>query len=125
MKRIIFASFLCGLLYPMALLAQPSDQEYLKKKWKEVATQMPAKWYGSVEAKRVAENILLSQKEIGGWEKNKAYHQPFSESEKKHYTQDKAEMGATFDNDATITELRFLAKAYTQIKDVRYSEAFE
>lgn len=125
MKRITLASFLCVLLFPMAFFAQSSDQQYLKKKWKEVATLMPVKWYASEEAKLVAENVLLSQKAIGGWEKNKAYHQPFSESEKKHYLQDKAEIGATFDNDASITELRFLARIYAQLKDDRYREAFE
>jgi len=125
MKRIIFAHFLYLLLYPMALLAQSSDHGYLNQSWKQVATQMPVEWYGSQEAKLVAENVLLSQKEIGGWEKNKAYHHAFSESEKAHYTQDKAKVGATFDNDATITELRFLAKVYTQIKDERYRQAFE
>ncbi len=125
MKRNTLPLIICLLLCSLTVLAQPSGQGYLDKNWKQVATQMPAEWYGSQEAIRVAENILLSQKEIGGWEKNKAYHHPFSESEKAHYTQDKAKHGATFDNDATITELRFLAKAYAQIKDDRYREAFE
>ncbi|MFK7922646.1 MAG: pectate lyase [Bacteroidia bacterium] len=125
MKRNTLVLVVCLLLSALASLAQSSEPGYLDKKWKQVATQMPETWYGSGEAKIVAENVLLSQKEIGGWEKNKAYHRPFSASEKAHYTQDKAEIGATFDNDATITELRFLAKMYAQIKDERYKEAFE
>ena len=99
--------------------------DYLKKSWKDVATRMPAKWYGTEEAKLVAENVLMSQKTIGGWEKNKPYHHPFSDSEKAHYITDKDEIGATFDNDATITELRFLAKVYSNIKDKRYKQAFD
>src|SRR5210317_1928146 len=86
------------------VFAQEKTDSYLNKRWKDVATKMPFDWYGSDEAKLVAENVLLSQKEIGGWEKNKAYHQTFSESEKEHYIKDKAEVGATFDNSATITE---------------------
>ncbi|MEQ9439770.1 MAG: pectate lyase [Cyclobacteriaceae bacterium] len=103
---------------------QDASADYLGKRWKEVATEMPAEWYGSDQAKSVAENVLMSQKEIGGWEKNKPYHHTFSEAEKEHYINDKAEVGATFDNDATITELRFLAKVYAANKDERYKQAF-
>ena len=106
-------------------LAQDKSSDYLSKEWKEVATHMPSDWYGSEEAKLVAENVLLSQKEIGGWEKNKAYHKAFSEAERAHYINDKSEIGATFDNGATITELRFLAKVYSHFKDQRYKQAFE
>jgi len=104
---------------------QDETDNYLTKRWKDVATKMPVDWYGSDEAKLVAENVLLSQKEIGGWEKNKSYHKPFSKSEKEHYINDKSEIGATFDNGATITELRFLAKVYSHFNDVRYKQAFQ
>lgn len=100
-------------------------QNYLSLKWKQVSTKMPAEWYGSENAKLVAENVLLSQKGIGGWEKNKPYHHAFSESEKAHYFQDKSRIGATFDNGATISELRFLAKVYSHFNDKRYKQAFE
>lgn len=98
---------------------------YLDLNWKKVATQMPAAWYGSAEAKLVAENILLSQKDIGGWAKNKPYHHLFSTAEKADFVRKKAEWGATFDNDATIAELRFLAKVHSHLDDARYQQAFE
>ncbi|MDB4582416.1 pectate lyase [Draconibacterium sp.] len=106
-------------------IAQKNSADYLNKSWKEVATNLPDGWYGSVEAKTVAENVLIAQKEIGGWEKNKPYHHAFTESERNHYLNDKKEIGATFDNGATITELRFLAKVYAQIKDKHYKNAFD
>ncbi|WP_308992181.1 pectate lyase [Mariniflexile litorale] len=96
----------------------------INKKWSHVATKMPTEWYGSKEAKLIAENVLLAQKEIGGWEKNTAYHLEFSESEKAKYLLKKKEKGGTFDNGATITELKFLAKVYSNSKDERYKEAF-
>ncbi|WP_461637923.1 pectate lyase [Labilibaculum euxinus] len=104
---------------------QTTTQDYLSLKWKQVSTKMPAEWYGTEDAKLVAENVMLSQKEIGGWEKNKPYHHAFSESEKAHYIQTKSEIGATFDNGATISELRFLAKVYSHFHDERYKQAFE
>lgn len=103
---------------------QATPKELLNKRWKDVATNMPAEWYNSKEAKLVAENVLLSQKEIGGWEKNKPYHHTFSESEREHYINSKSEIGATFDNGATIMEMRFLARMYSHIKDDRYKQSF-
>src|SRR5690606_40626929 len=80
------------------------DSGYHSMRWKEVATKMPEEWYGSKEAKAVAENVLLAQKAIGGWEKNKGYHQNLSDSEKAEIKAAKSKTGATFDNGATITE---------------------
>ena len=125
MKLVKITSIAVLILTTNLGFAQDKSSDYLSKSWEDVATSMPSKWYGSEEAKLVAENVLLSQKEIGGWEKNKPYHHAFSESEKEHYKNDRSEIGATFDNDATITELRFLAKMYSNIKDKRYKRAFE
>lgn len=105
--------------------AQENSLDYQNKSWNKVATKMPSKWYGSNDAVLVAENVLLAQKDIGGWEKNKPYHHKFTEKEKEHYLKDKSEIGATFDNGATITELRFLAKMYSHTKNEKYKEAFE
>jgi pectinesterase len=58
-------------------------------------------------------------------EKNKPYHHPFTETEKSHYLETKNDIGATFDNGSTITELKFLAKMYSQTKEVHYKQAFE
>ncbi len=105
--------------------AQDKLSDIQSKRWRDVATKMPAEWYGSKEAMLVAENVLLAQKEIGGWEKNKDYHKKFTKKQREHYINDKSEIGATFDNSATITELRFLARMYSKIKDERYKQAFE
>ncbi|MEI6277614.1 MAG: pectate lyase [Prolixibacteraceae bacterium] len=104
---------------------QDDSGSYLNKRWGEVATRMPSQWYGSEEAKLVAENLLVSQKEIGGWAKNEPYHLPYSDSLKTVYLRTKTEKGGTFDNGSTITELRFLAKVYAHFNDSRYKQAFE
>ncbi|WP_425638242.1 pectate lyase [Algoriphagus yeomjeoni] len=94
-------------------------------RWKDVATKMPEAWYGSAEAKAVAENVMLAQKDIGGWEKNKEYHIPLSDDERAKIKSDKSKIGSTFDNGATITEMRFLAKVYAHQQDELYKQAFE
>ncbi|MEZ4772329.1 MAG: pectate lyase [Bacteroidia bacterium] len=126
MKSLFLTSLIAFLSF-FSLQAQEdgSGDSYLNKSWREVATAMPPEWYGSDEAKRVAENVLLTQKEVGGWEKNKPYHHIFSEEEKADFVKNMAQTGATFDNGATTTELRFLVKVYTNINDERYKQAFE
>ncbi|MDX1364865.1 pectate lyase [Arenibacter latericius] len=104
--------------------AQNKTTDYKNQRWTTIANKMPSDWYGSEEAKLVAENVLFTQKKIGGWEKNKNYHHPLSESEKENYRNNRNNIGATFDNGATITELKFLAKVYAKLKDDRYKIAF-
>lgn len=125
MKAITFNIILALVFTTFFTIAQDIKPAINSKSWQFVATKMPVGWYGSAEAKAVAENVLLAQKEIGGWEKNKPYHYKFTEEEKEHYLKDKKEIGATFDNGSTITELRFLAKMYAQTNDERYKHAFE
>lgn len=98
--------------------------QYQNKRWRDMATKMPAEWYQTKEAQQVAENLLLAQKTVGGWEKNINFHHQLSETEKSYFISNKEELGATFDNNATTTELRFLAKVYQHHKDERYKEAF-
>ena len=114
MKTGTLISILAYVLTTAFTFAQEKPSGLSSKSWQHVATKMPAEWYGSAEAKSVAENVLIAQKEIGGWEKNKPYHHALTESEKKQYLMDKKEIGATFDNGSTITELKFLANMYTQ-----------
>ena len=127
MKKIYLYLVLIGLTtsFISAQNKQVKSGEYLSMKWKKVATKMPSEWYGSDEAKLVAENILIYQKNAGGWTKNKNFHREISESKKEEIIRDKSKVGATFDNGATITELRFLAKVHSNTNDDLYKQAFE
>jgi PelA/Pel-15E family pectate lyase len=123
---LFFALLLLNLASASAQdTAQSKTPEYYKLSWKAVATQMPEQWYASADAVRVAETVLFCQQEIGGWAKNKPYHHPLSEPEKTAVIKSRSEIGATIDNGATITEMAFLAKVYSQHKDDRYRKAFE
>jgi pectinesterase len=92
--------------------------------WLKVATGMPENWYGSDESVKVAENVLLYQRDSGGWPKNIEKHKTLSESEKTILLKEKGNSDAIFDNSATTTEMRFLAKVYVKKPDQRYKESF-
>ena len=124
MKKIFIAIL---LLLSIRSWSQEKDKtdSYLDYSWKKVATQMPASWYGSADAKKVAETVLFCQQEIGGWAKNKPYHHPLSAKDSAAVISNKNGIAATIDNGATTMEMIFLANVYQQSKDTRYAAAFE
>ena len=63
------------------------------------------------------------QTDKGGWPKNSGFHKGGIKQEEWERIE-KYGIGATFDNDATITEMKFLAKIYSKTKDERYRDAF-
>lgn len=76
-----------------------------------------APWYGSDEAKRIADNVLSHQSDLGGWPKNTDTTVP--------YKGRRDALKPTFDNGATTDELRLLAKVFSATKESRYRNAFE
>ena len=123
MKRshalIVFA--LIGLFCFPAKAQKPISE----RSWSSVATGMPDEWYGTAESKMVAENVLLYQRNIGGWPKNTPFHKPLSEGEKATVLGDKDKHDAIFDNGATTTEMRFMAKMYSKTGNGIYKASFE
>ncbi len=119
------------LLVSVTAYAQPrgngqAPQRSLRTpSWKTYATRMPMDWYGSDEAKRIAENVLLYQTPEGGWPKNIPMHRELTEEEKNSIVHGGPGMQPTMDNDATAMEMEFMAKMYQQTGDVRYRKSFE
>lgn len=110
----------------LLLIVQTSAAQtsYLERSWTYVATKMPEEWYGSEESLKVAENVLLYQRDIGGWPKNTPIHKPLSEAEKAKVNDDKGTNDAIFDNSATTTEMKFLARMYNKCNNNTYKESF-
>ena len=88
------------------------------------ALQQKADWYGSDEALRIAENVLLYQRNNGGWTKNVDIATPLEPGEKAQLIEDKDAAYSTIDNGATHTQLHFLAKVFTASKQEKYKSAF-
>jgi PelA/Pel-15E family pectate lyase len=93
---------------------------------RSIPLNQPASWYGSTDAVRIANIIVSFQTPAGGWSKNlnlraqaRVPGESFAPDNDSRYPGkndfDSAPAGhwdyvGTFDNDATVTELRFLAK---------------
>lgn len=83
----------------------------------------PASFYRSEEAVRIAETVLLAQRDSGGWPKNYDRARVLSEEDRKQLLSQKRLSDTTFDNGATHSEVRYLAKVYNATRDERYKQA--
>ncbi len=111
--------FLTIILYCLLPIVALADS-YWKNSF---ALKQTEEWYGSDEAVRIAENVLIYQRESGGWPKNVEMHEVLTDAQKEEITAQKSDLSC-FDNGATTTEMRFLAKVYKHIPNERYIEAF-
>jgi len=73
----------------------------------------PAAWYGTPEARHVADVIVSFQTAAGGWGKNVDRRGPLRQPGQHWVASGKSFVG-TIDNNATTTELRFLARVQAQ-----------
>lgn len=77
----------------------------------------PDEWYRSEEGRRIAENVLSWQSPQGGWPKN-------TSTMTNTFSGSPNELRGTFDNGATVDELRLLARAFNATGERRYERAF-
>jgi len=77
----------------------------------------------SSEKIRVAENVLLYQRNNGGWPKNYDRGRELGDADRKQLLAEKGRGDTTFDNGATHSEVRLLAGAYRATRDERFKEA--
>ncbi len=119
--RIFKIVFNCLLLFFFTSFhAQVQD-----KSWRSIIENKDENWFSTNEAKEIAENVLLYQRDIGGWPKNIQMQNPLSIEEKQKLLVLKYNpIECTTDNGATCQELLYLSKMYKKNPDERYKKAF-
>lgn len=116
-KAAVFFFLLTGL---MPVFGQ--SQKYVS--WHQ-AQRQEKDWYGSAEARRIADNVLLYQHENGGWYKNIDMAEALSNEDKEKLLEAKPKsIGTTIDNGATFTQLNYLAKVYQATANPKYKTTF-
>ena len=79
--------------------------------------------YNRNEIKKIADNIILFQKDNGGWAKNYDMSAILSEEQKQAVIDSKDETNTTFDNGATHSQVQYLADVYTKTGIEKYKDA--
>lgn len=86
------------------------------------AQRRSAAWFRTDEGRRVVANVLAYQLPSGGWPKNIDMVAPLDEAAKARLASRTDE--STIDNGATVSQLRFLARAVAETNDERARAAF-
>ncbi|MHC4740483.1 MAG: pectate lyase [Planctomycetota bacterium] len=92
--------------------------------WKQCLSR-PEKWYESELARQIADNVLLYQRNDGGWHKNTDMAKPLTAEERTRIIGDKLRDDSTIDNGATIRQMRYLARVYRATGADRFRASFD
>jgi PelA/Pel-15E family pectate lyase len=91
--------------------------------WSECLEQKP-EWYAGNEATRIADNVLLYQRDSGGWPKNIDMAVVLCEQGKAEIGKQKATDDSLIDNGATYTQMRYLSRVFNATRQPRFKEGF-
>jgi PelA/Pel-15E family pectate lyase len=104
-------------IVPLTLLVKPAT--------KNLMHETSPEFFMSDEAKLIGDQILLYQRDTGGWPKNIDMAQPLNSRERTLILADKQRRDdSTTDNGATTTQMIFLARLYQRTKEDRYRDGF-
>jgi PelA/Pel-15E family pectate lyase len=79
--------------------------------------------YQPAQIKEIADNIILYQKDNGGWPKNYDMRAILTAEQKEKVLKAKSQAHTTFDNTTTYSHIKYLAKAYQITKTEKYKDA--
>jgi len=108
---------------PKAGMSHVQQTKPAPVKWPDVLKRETA-WYAETDARRIADNVLLYQRDSGGWPKNIDMAAELSEDARAALRKQKTEVDSTIDNGATYTQLRYLARVYAAQPQTQYRHAF-
>lgn len=114
----VIAVAILALFTPVRAMSQTATVP-----WSQCLRQ-PDAWYGSVEAVRIADNLLLYQHDNGGWEKNIDMASVLTDRQKAVLLAQKKAGETTIDNGATFSQMTFLARVSDTAKTERYQKPF-
>lgn len=121
--KLIITGWFCVVLIPPLFGAENEKSAVGSISWKSCLEQK-SRFYATDEAIRIADNVLLFQRDTGGWPKGIDMARILGEEEKAKLLKAKSNKDSTLDNGATHTQMRYLAKVYNATKIERCRQAF-
>ena len=130
---LFFSMISCAQEPDIALFYKPFDLEPFRDSahhWYDIHDEdrmidpLPnQKRYDPSEITNIADNILLFQKNSGGWPKNYDMCTVLTEEQRQTVIKAKNETNTTFDNGATHSQVQYLADVYNKTGIDKYKEA--
>ncbi|NQU84148.1 MAG: pectate lyase [Mariniphaga sp.] len=81
-------------------------------------------WFTGEQAQQIAKQVMLYQRNSGGWPKNLNMAKPLTAAQTAILKKEKEAIDATIDNSTTFPQLRFLAQIYNFTKNENYLNSF-
>lgn len=122
-RRGFVTGWFCLAAVAIAAGAQGQKNSAEVISWSRCLSQRP-EFYATDQAIRIADNVLLYQRDSGGWRQNIDMARILSEQDKAQVRKDKNKEDSTLDNGATHTQIRYLAKVYYATELERFRQAF-
>ena len=95
------------------------------KNWKATLRETDPEFYKTEEATMIGDNLLLFQRETGGWQKNTDMTYKLTPGQQDSIAAHKSRLDdSTIDNDATTIQMHFLAQLYQATGESRFREGF-
>ncbi|CAA9389611.1 MAG: rhamnogalacturonan acetylesterase [uncultured Pyrinomonadaceae bacterium] len=91
---------------------ETTKPDYKPVSWND-ATKQPPLWYQTDEAARIADQVVLYQKDSGGWGKNIDMAAILTQADKDALVKSKSGGETTIDNGATYRQIEYLAQVIT------------
>jgi len=123
MTRYVLKFSLCLFVPAIIYGAWGGENPAASIPWRRCLSQRP-EFYGTEEAIRIADNLLLYQRESGGWQKNIEMASVLGERDRAELLRAKGRNDSTLDNGATRTQMQYLAMVYQASGIERFKEAF-
>ena len=114
---------LCLFIAAAAFGAQGVKRQVKVISWSRCLSQR-GEFYSGDEAIRIADNVLLYQRDSGGWAKGIDMARVLSEDDKARIRGSKNRGDSILDNGATHTQIRYLAKVYSASRLERFKQGF-
>lgn len=118
----VFAKYFCVFT---VLLSVSSPAWAAKKKKNAELKRVDREFFVTPEARRIGDQLLLFQRETGGWPKNIDMVTPLNDEERAEIEAEKGRRDdSTTDNGATTLQMAYLARLYAATGDTCYRDAF-
>jgi len=113
-----------GLIFVLAVATASDagkDKTSVRIPWNRCLNQKP-EFYASDEAVRIADNVLLYQRDTGGWPKGIDMAGLLGDDQKAGVRKARSRKDSTLDNSTTHTQIRYLAEVYYATKLERFRQ---
>jgi len=122
-KPSLFLLLLFILTNASAQKATDYREQQNYKEWVHIAPKFDDDFFKTEEAQRIGDNVLLYQQTTGGWPKNIYMPAELTEQEYNAALKSKEDTNqSTIDNNATTTEIEYLARLYLVTQKEKYKE---